>query len=103
MEVTITRADVLAEAARRYRRYYGRRLLALYVLPQASFEPEEDDESLYLVLLLREPYEHFEETGPVSSIADALIGEYGVGIFPHIASARGDDLAREAREEGVRL
>jgi len=53
---TVTRIAVLAAAARRLRRHYKKRLVALYALPADPYEPEEEAvEALHLVIVLYPP------------------------------------------------
>lgn len=101
MEAT-ERVDVLATLSRRYRKEYGDRLVALYVLPRNPFEPERelDVENLDVVVVLRDVDDHFEETDKVVEVAMGVEREFEFeyGIFPHHAS-EDDDFVLVAREE----
>lgn len=100
-DVTTIPAEVLAEAASRLRRHYGERLKELYALPRSPYDPDEDSH-IHLVLVLKDPFDAYEEAEPLSRIVDALNRRYAgdLVVFQHIAD---DQLAAQARAEGVRL
>lgn len=110
MQVTRTPADVLATLSRRYREHYGDRLVGIYAVPEFPFSDEgpegEDDDvrAIEVVVILKGPYDHFEETDPVVDIAMEVTEEYDwwMGIFTRHAE-HDDNLADWARENGVEL
>ena len=111
MQPTRTPADILAILSRRYRKHYGDRLVGLYAVPEFPFADEgpektEDDDvrAIEVVVLLKDPYDPFEETGPVVDIAMDVTEEYDwwMGIFARHA-AQSDDLADWTRENGVEI
>ena len=101
---TLTKADLLAESIRKYTDHYRDRLIAIYILPDHPYEPEGDEGTLHLVLVLKEPYQHFSETDPVADIADEVARKYDFrwNVLAHHTSAKGE-LAERAAAEGVRL
>jgi len=102
---TLSRAEVLAESTRRYRRRFGERLQTMYALRKDPFEPEEPDEYVYLVVLLN-GFEPFATSAALAEVADDVMRtfDYEIGVFAQDAPATSDDeLATLAREEGVRL
>ena len=94
------RADMLAEAARRFEAHYGDRLLELYALAKDPYESEAS-EAVHLVLVLKD-LEPFAESRAMAKIAGKLIDEYGVDLVAH-NTVPGDELAQAVRKEGVRL
>ena len=110
MQVTRTPADVLATLSRRYREYYGDRVVGIYAVPEFPFSDEgpggdaDDVRAIEVVVILQDPYDPFEETDPVVEIAMDVTEEYDwwMGIFARHAG-RDDQLADWAREKGVEL
>ena len=83
MQTTRTPADVLATLPCRYREHYGDRLVGLYAVPEFPFADEgpektEDDvvRAIEVVVLLKDPYDPFEEADPVVDIATDVTEEY---------------------------
>jgi len=106
---TVTPADILATLSRRYRKHYGDRIVEIYAVPEMPFGDEwgdgaDDVRAVEVVVILREPYDHFEETDPVVDIATKVSESYDwwMGIFARHA-AHDDHLADWARERGVEL
>lgn len=103
---TVTRANVLAELAQRYRAHYRNRLAGLYALPNDPYEPEDEPASgaVDVVVVLQGPYPYFEESDAVARIADEVMREYDTPfvIMPHHVP---DDatLVQRARRTGIEL
>lgn len=103
MEATITRADILAEAARRYGERFRDRLVELYALPEDPYEPEEEEINIVQLVLILKDFRPFEDSEPVAQIADELTHEFQTGVVARSAPVEGDELASLARIKGVRL
>lgn len=106
---TITPADILATLSRRYREHYGNRLVGVYAVPNMPFWDEwgradDDIRAVEVVVILRGPYDHFEETDPVVDIATAVSEafDWRVGVFAR-HTAHDGELADWARERGIEL
>jgi hypothetical protein len=106
--LSIQRADVLADAARRIRKHLGERLAELYALPQYPFPDnggevgEEVLPELHLVAVLNPPISVFQELEFTADLTGDLCDRYGFYVSTNL-SLVGDELAEQAREEGVRL
>ena len=101
---TVTPAGVLATLSRRYREHYGERLVGVYAVPDMPFWDErggadDDVRAVEVVVVLRGPYDFFEETDPVVDIATEVSEafDWWMGVFARHA-AHDDDLAGWARE-----
>lgn len=103
--LSIERADVLAEAARRIRKHYCERLIELYVVSRHPYPEgggEGEVQELNLVAILHSPVNVFEETDFSVDLNDALDYEFGYFVSIHVDSPTGD-LAEWARKTGVRI
>ena len=104
MEATKTtkRVDVLSEAVRRYVREFGDRLEAIYAVNEDLYEPEDEDDAIHIVLLLKDE-QPFVDSEPMARIFDELIFEYqSDDIDVHTLDAE-TTVARQVQAEGVRL
>lgn len=101
---TLTHADALAEAARRFRKSFGEGLKEMYVLREDPYEPEPAIDYLFLVLLL-DNFEPFNFSERIAKICDDAMNvfDYEIGVFARSAPVEGNELAHLARTEGVRL
>ena len=109
MQVTRTPADVLATLSRRYREHYGDRLAGVYAVPEDPYEglsPTEGEleGAVEVFVVLREPYEPFEETDDVTRIAYEVMEEtdWDLHIITHHDSETGRR-AEWAKDNGIEL
>jgi hypothetical protein len=109
MQVTRTPADVLATLSRRYREHYGDRLAGVYAVPEDPYEERAPTENelegaVEVFVVLKEPYEPFEETDDVTRIAYEVMDEtdWDLHVIPHHDSETGRR-AEWAKENGVEL
>ena len=109
MQVTRTPADVLATLSRRYREHYGDRLAGVYAVPEDPYEDRSPTEgelegAVEVFVVLREPYEPFEETDDVTRIAYEVMDEtdWDLHVIPHHDSVAGRR-AEWAEKKGIEL
>ena len=96
--ILITRADVLAGAARRLRQHFGPRLSELFAL----FDEKSDADELHLIAIVNSPVDLFVEVGFTAQLTGELYDAYGYFVTTHLVKPTGD-LAELARSEGVLL
>jgi len=111
MPATVTPADVLATLSHRYREHYGDRFVGLHAVPEFPFSdeepepgPDDDVRAVEVIVVLKGPYDPFEETDPVVDLAMEVTEEYDWWMSIHpLHTAHDSSLADWARERGVEL
>lgn len=100
-----TRADVLAMLARHFRKHYDDRLVGLYATHEDPYEPEQGGEGgTHVIVVLRAPYEHWEETDAVTDITHDVLDEtdWVAPITSHHV-AEDSAVAKRMKKRGVRF
>ena len=99
----------MATLSRRYREHCGDRLAGVYAVPEDPYEDRSPTEgelegAVEVSVVLREPYEPFEETDDVTRIAYEVMGEtdWDLHVIPHHDSGAGRR-AERAEKRGVEL
>lgn len=101
-----TRADVLSTLTHRYREEYGDQLVSLYATRRDPYHPSQDEgeEGVHVTVVLKGPYESWNETDTITEIAYDVMdeSEWAIPLVPHHI-AQDSTVARWVEEEGVRL